>query len=388
MKTRHLKQTTLGLTFVAVLLYGAFFCKKTNDKELPILYMDKATNGLIQIDNEFNNYNQASCNFLQNSSTLNPNEIRNAHCCVNDLYLLFSNLFLHYDLNTGTLISQYEPSELVNFTDFSVNPTNQRVYILDNKSSKLLELNEDKGITKTIQLDTSHQYDKIMHLEKYVFLITVKTVPYPLFVTVNFETGDVKEIDCFIGKRNRILDTPEKSDSTWIKYPLYVADKTQQGVLIKYLFDDRIYLFSNNILTPVFFMNMGKQKVRFKYPWTTIRLKENNRFRIIKFWQTEEKIYVLSQFIVENTKGLFDYKMLSQFKDFELADSFGGFTAESKLATLYPSKDEVFMDDEKKRFLTLRKLNNNEKRDKSKWPPQMINTQNDEDLVVSIFQLK
>ena len=60
----------------------------------------------------------------------------------------------------------------------------------------------------------------------------------------------------------------------------------------------------------------------------------------------------------------------------------------NNLASLNPYKDELFMDYDRNRFLSFRKMNNKEKMEKNKWPKHMLETDNEDDLVISSFNIK
>lgn len=387
MKKTRIQYISIGIACIALFLLWHQFGNPFNKNILPIWDAEnEMKNELIQIDDCFHNYSRADCNFLKESSSLKPDDIRNVHCYENDLYMLFPNLFLKYDLNTGDLLFRYKPSELVDFVDFTFDLATDRAYILDNKGSQVVELAMNGEIIKTVRLDPEHSYAMIKQLENHVFLIPEQTIPYPSFVKVDFEKGEVKNYEFISHKKTH--DIPKNSDSTWTKYPLYVADEIPEGVMVKYLFDDHVYFCRKNEVKKKYLINMGRQKVKFKYPWTITKLKNNDRFRILKFWHGSKKTYVLSQQVVKNAFGIYDYRTLSQVHDFKNVDSYSGYMAINNLASLNPYKDELFMDYDRNRFLSFRKMNNKEKMEKNKWPKHMLETDNEDDLVISSFNIK
>ena len=377
------------ITLIVLYIYAGCSREQTENENLPVLNMEFVkNNGITAIDNKFHNYYQAYCNFLKNSSALNPDDIRDVFCSVNDLYLLFLNSIRHYDLHTGNLLFEYNTPEQVNFVDFAFNQTTQKFCLLDNKNSRVIELTMDGEITKTIQLEKSHRYSKIEHINEQSFLVTVQTIPYPTFVTVNFENNEVKKLLPETDTTQEKHDIPENSDSIWISYPLYVTNKSPRGIMIKYLFDDRVYLCNQNEIKPDHCMNLGTQKIKLRNRWTNTKIKNNDHFRIKKFWYTNKKTYVISQYLVKIERGVFDYKGLSLFRNFKNVDDYGDFIANNMLATLTPNKENIFMDDECKRFLSFKKISKKEKRNKKKWPLHMLEAENKEDLVVSVFYMK
>ncbi len=378
---------TIGIVFIVFILLGGSSCKQNSNGDLPVLDLGNAmNNGLIEIDDKYHNYSQAYCNFLKNSSSLAPEDIRNVYWCENDLYVLFPDLFLQFNIQTGNLLFTYKSSDKVNFVDFTYDLATQRAYILDDKNSQVLELSTKGDLIKTIKLDSNHSYTLIKHLEDRTFLVPIQTIPNPSFLVVDFKHDEVKNYDFVPAKKAQ--DIPIDSDSVWIKYPLYVADETPEGVRVKYLFNDHVFLCAKDEVKIDYTLNMGKQKLKRRYPWTNTKFKNNDRFRIIKFWHTGKKIYVISQSIVKNSRGIFDYKVLSQFKDFKSIDSFSGYIAVIKLASLNPYKEAIFMDNERRRFISFRKISDKEKEAKDKWPEYMLEAENKEDLVISVFTMK
>lgn len=382
-----MKKALIQFILQSILIFSsAFFCFISCNSKLPVLDLEKARDGLIEIDNRFRNYSDIDCIFLKGSSSLVPSDICNAYCSGNDLYLLFPNLLLYYNLFSGDLLFEYKPLEPVNFTDFVFDVTSSKAYILDKKASQILELAMNGEIIKKIKLDSANVYSTINRISGRRFLLTRQTVPYPSFDIVDFDTDKIQEYIFNTGKKTKTI--PESSDSIWRKYPLYVTDETPNGINVKYLLDDRVFRFSDNRLTTNYIMKMGKQKVKLKYPWSVTKLKNNDRFRIIKFWQANNKTYILSQKIVKNVRGTFDSKGLSQFLDFKSVEPFCNFLAKVNLTSLMPSKDEIFMDNKRDRFLSIRKLRHEEKEDSIKWPKCMLEASNKGDMVVSIFKRK
>ncbi len=371
-----------------ITLFFCFSCQSSIEN-LPIIDMDKLYRiGLEQIDEQYKNYSSADCIFLKNTSLISPASIQNIHCQGNDLYILLSESVLQYDLSTGNLVYRYKPLLPVNFVDFSFDSSSKTAYILDNKNAQVLKVDLTNDHREVIKLDSAYTYAMIKRIKGNTFLIPKQTVPLPSFVTVDFDRNEVKAYATEIAHNKEVERIPEGSDSKWKKYPLYVGDEVKNGVLLKYLFDERVYLCTIDSISANYHMKMGSQKVKTKYPWNATKLKNNKRYRIKKFWHGSQKTYVLHQEIVENILGVFDYKGLSQFKDKEPVNGFSGFVAKSFLSSLIPTKEEIFMDDECKRFLSFRNINDKEREIKYRWPKHMLNAANDKDIVVSIFKMK
>lgn len=380
-----MKNIRISILFLAAMCAAFLLCRCSVD--LPVWdaeYILK--NQLIEIDDRFHNYTDARCNFLKESAALNPEDLRNIHCSGNDLYLLFPESLLHYNWSTGELLYGYRPTEPVDFVDFTFDKTTNRAYILDNQESQVIELRMTDRTVDRLQLDTLHAYSLIKRLDAGTFMVAIQTIPHPSFATVDFERREVKSYE--LPKSKKAKDVPLNSDSIWAKYPLYVADETSEGIKVKYLFDDRIYLFNKSGFTESYLVKMGNQKVKFKYPWSVSQFKNNDRFRILKFWHTSQKTYVLSQQIVKNQVGVYDYQTLSQIKDFKNVDGYAGFIAKNTLASLDPYKEEIFMDEGRSRFLSFRKLSEKERMEKGNWPRHMLEATNKKDIVVSVFTMK
>ncbi len=387
-KTSIFKKNIALISAVALCFCLCYSCHSPH-KNLPILNMeDMYRIGLEQIDEQYKNYSSADCIFLKNTSLISPASIQNIHCYKNDLYILLPESVLQYDLSTGNLVYRYKPLLPVNFVDFSFDSSSKTAYILDNKNAQVLKVDLTNDHREVIKLDSAYTYAMIKRIKGNTFLIPKQTVPLPSFVTVDFDRNEVKAYATEIAHNKEVERIPEGSDSKWKKYPLYVGDEVKNGVLLKYLFDERVYLCTIDSISANYHMKMGSQKVKTKYPWNATKLKNNKRYRIKKFWHGSQKTYVLHQEIVENILGVFDYKGLSQFKDKEPVNGFSGFVAKSFLSSLMPTKEEIFMDDECKRFLSFRNINDKEREIKYRWPKHMLNAENDRDIVVSIFVMK
>lgn len=370
-----------------VLLSVCISCVSDNKKaEGPKLNLEKVRGGLIQIDDRFRNYTNTHCNFLENSFTFVPEDIQNIHCHGNELYILFSDQLRHYNLTTGKLMSSYHSPIPVQFIDFCFDPSLQKAYLLDKKGSRLIELQLTGQQTETIKLDPTYTYSMVKQIDQKTLLIPKQTIPAPSFVIVNLERNEVDDLD-FPENKDRTHAIPAGSDSIWAKYPLYVADETAQGVKIKYLFDDQVYLVTKNEITPDYIIRMGKHKLKRKYPWSKTKFKNNQHFRILKLWHGNSKTYILHKSIVKNVLGTFDAGMLSQFQNYSLVNDFEGFILQSGLASLSVN-NSVFMDDECTRFLSFKKLGHKESRTTKNWPQHMLDAENKENLVLSVFYMK
>lgn len=381
-----LNKVFVHITFIIAILSSSLSCKQSDNKDLPVLDMDKVLdNEIIAIDNGFHNYWKAESNFLKNSSLFNPNDIRNVKCYQNDLVLLFPEEFLHYDLATGDLLFRYQSSEPADFIDFTFEPSTQCAFILDNKSSQVIKLSANGIKLKSQQLNKTYTYAFIKQLGDGVFLVPKQTIPSAAFVTVDFNKNEVKEYTFPDAEQTQII--PSGSDSIWVKYPLYVADETRDGVMLKYLFNDNVFLCTANQMKSLYKLDMGRQKVKRKYPWTKTKFKNNDRVRVIGFWHANEKKYVIVQQIIKNSLGMFDFKTLYRLVDFN-EDNALGFIAKAKLASLDPNHEPIFMDVTHNRFLSIRKLNDKEKKDKDKWPENMLGAESENDMVVSVFTMK
>lgn len=386
MKIIPIKKVFARVAFIMVILCGSFSCKQSDNMDLPVLDMEKLLNKeIIIIDDAFRNYWKAESNFLKNSSSLNPDDIRNVKCIGNDLFLLFPEDFLHYDLVTGDLLFRYQSSEPADFIDFAFEPSTQNTFILDNKSAKVIELSVKGKRLKSEQLDTTFTYAMIKRLADHFFLIPKQTVPSPAFTTVDFKKDEIKEYKFQEGEKTRSISSG--SDSVWAKYPLYVADEIPSGVMIKYLFNDNVFLCTADHMKPNYKMNMGRQRVKRKYPWAETKFKNNDRARIIGFWHRNDKKYVIVQQIIKNELGTYDYKTLYKLNDLN-ADNSSGFIVKVKLASLDPNHEPVFMDDAHERFFSIRKLNEQEKKEKERWPENMLGSESEDDMVVSVFTMK
>ncbi|TKG89583.1 hypothetical protein EYV94_25115 [Puteibacter caeruleilacunae] len=383
MRRSHIFSLFSVKVVVLSILYCCCSCSSSDRGNLPVLDLEKSGKGMIEIDNKFRNFTHTHSNFLQYSSGLSPNDIRNIHCYGNDLYVLFSNKLLYYDLISGDLLYSYQSPVSADFVDFGFDPLRQRAYILDKKQSHVFELQVKGDVIKEIKLDSAYAYTMIKQLDQGCFLIPKQTAPYPSYLTVDFTTGEVK--DYTLKDQKKTYPIPEGSDSIWVKYPLYVANETRQGVKLKYLFDDQVYLFTKDGVTPEYIIDMGKHKVKRKYFWSKSTLKNNNRFRVLKFWHGKERTYILHRCIIKNIFGVFDPRMLSQFKDHKSYNSYGGMSLQNGISTM---TNQLFMDDECRRFICFKNLNDEERRGELLWPQHMQGAAKKDNLVLSVFYMK
>ena len=78
MKKTRIQYISIGIACIALFLLWHQFGNPFNKNILPIWDAEnEMKNELIQIDDCFHNYSRADCNFLKESSSLKPDDIRN-----------------------------------------------------------------------------------------------------------------------------------------------------------------------------------------------------------------------------------------------------------------------------------------------------------------------
>jgi len=273
-----------------IILCISYSCRDTNTKiVLNKLCLDTISNfEWVILDTNFqNSFSDYKALFLENTDKFIVKDVKNLTCYKNDIFILLKSEIRLYDLNTGYHIQTYTtPNNVDNFVSFDYDTLSSKLYALDTKKSRVVCFNSSGKTEQALQLDSNYQYDNLINLGNHNLLITIKSLPVPITLVANLETGGITYID----KPTRKSFTPdnEKCDNILSSVaPLYVFNHTTEGLLLKYLFNDTIYYYNTQGKSPAYLVQMKRDKVSYKNKRKLV--KNNGRLSLLNFWQEKNR---------------------------------------------------------------------------------------------------
>lgn len=175
-------------------------------------------------------------------------------------------------------------------TSFDLDTLSRSIYILDSINSEIVGFRYDGEELFRLKLPVSCY--SVHYAGGNKLLLAGRTIPEPETYFLN--TDSLKFVSLQIpnhpeNKRRapNFYNQARKGVhySQAVEIPLFTSSRTQDGIYLKYLFNDTIYQVSEKRMEACMIVNMGKERVALKNKNKNV-LKKNGHFCILDFWVT------------------------------------------------------------------------------------------------------
>lgn len=214
---------------------------------------------VISLEDRYSKYfSEYKAVSLEKTDSFFQKDVKQIISSENDVFILIKNQIRRYNLITGHLDNRFQiQNSHYEFISFDIDTVNKKIYALDAKSTKIISLDTLGNSQNEFKLETIYKYDQLVLLDKSHILITTSSLPVPVTFVADLGNKSIKQID-YPSKKSF---TPDKLlyDSILTRIaPINIIIKSENGVLLKYLFEDVIYRYSSELKEPEFYVKINK----------------------------------------------------------------------------------------------------------------------------------
>jgi len=254
-----------GFIYFMIMMFLLSSCRNTDDIRLKIIDLSAFNNiNTVLLDTSLSKrFTDYKAVLLENTTQFSERDVRKIIRNGNYLFLQVKDELRIYNCSTGKCdMSFFKGNTLCSIAAFDFDVATNQLFVVSSAEPMIYCYDISGNIKFKVPLRPDYEYDDLIRIDDNHLLLTTRAIPYPVTFIINKTTRDVDAMD-FTARKTFTPNNKALGDIILKKSPIFMYSKSNDELLIKYIFNDTVFSYTADGKIPRYYIRKGREGLKY-----------------------------------------------------------------------------------------------------------------------------